>query len=44
MGYTKIHESDGLIAKDDPRIMLDCSAIAKGFGCDMVAALLRSRE
>lgn len=42
VGYTKIHESDGLITKDDPRIMLDCSAIAKGFGCDMVAALLRS--
>lgn len=43
VGYTKIHESDGLITKDDPRIMLDCSAIAKGFGCDMVAALLRSK-
>ena len=29
-GYWKIHEHDGLITKDDPRIMLDCSAIAKG--------------
>ena len=43
IGYTKIHESDGLITKDDPRIMLDCSAIAKGFGSDMVADMFRSK-
>ena len=42
-GYRKIHEKDGLITKDDPRIMLDCSAIAKGFGSDMVAAMFRSK-
>ena len=42
-GYGKIHEQDGLITKDDPRIMLDCSAIAKGFGSDMVAQTLRSK-
>lgn len=42
-GYRKIHEQDGLITKDDSRIMLDCSAIAKGFGSDMVAAMLRSK-
>ena len=42
-GYHKIHEQDGLISKDDPRIMLDCSAIAKGFGSDMVAQTLRSK-
>lgn len=42
-GYWKIHEQDGLITKDDPRIMLDCSAIAKGFGSDMVALMLRSK-
>ena len=42
-GYTKIHEQDGLITKDDAGIMLDCSAIAKGFGSDMVAATLRSK-
>ncbi len=42
-GYGKIHETDGLITKDDPRIMLDCSAIAKGFGSDMVAQTLRSK-
>ena len=42
-GYTKIHENDGLIEKDDPRIMLDCSAIAKGFGSDMVADMFCSK-
>lgn len=42
-GYTKIHEHDGHITKDDARIMLDCSAIAKGFGSDMVADMLRSK-
>lgn len=42
-GYKKIHEKDGFIVKDDPRIMLDCSAIAKGFGSDMVAQMLRSK-
>lgn len=43
IGYTKIHEQDGLITKDDARIMLDCSAIAKGFGSDMVAQMFRSK-
>ena len=42
-GYTKIHENHGHIVKDEPRIMLDCSAIAKGFGSDMVADMLRSK-
>ncbi|MBO4560957.1 MAG: FAD:protein FMN transferase [Bacteroidaceae bacterium] len=43
IGYTKIHEQDGLITKDNTDIMLDCSAIAKGFGSDMVAAMFRSK-
>ena len=43
IGYTKIHEQDGFITKDDPRIMLDCSAIAKGFGSDMVADMFRTK-
>lgn len=41
-GYRKITENNGLITKSDARIMLDCSAIAKGFGSDMVAQTLRS--
>lgn len=32
------------IAKDDPRTMLDCSAIAKGYGTDIVARYLKSRD
>ena len=31
------------IQKTDPRVMLDCSAIAKGYGCDVVARLLEKR-
>ena len=37
VGYQKIRLSDGKITKDDPRTMLDCSAIAKGYGVDVVA-------
>ena len=43
VGYQKIRLTDGMILKHDPRIMLDCSAIAKGYGTDRVARLLRSR-
>ena len=42
VGYEKVREEQGTIVKDDARIMLDCSAIAKGYGCDMVAALFDS--
>ncbi len=31
------------LVKADPRMVLDCSAVAKGFGSDQVAALLRNR-
>ena len=31
------------ISKTDPRIQLDCSAIAKGYGVDMVARLLQEK-
>ena len=40
VGYQKIRLSDGKITKDDPRPMLDCSAIAKGYGVDVVARTL----
>lgn len=43
VGYQKVSLVDGKIHKQDPRMMLDCSAIAKGYGCDAVARLLRSR-
>ena len=40
VGYQKIHMKDDKIVKDDPRTMLDCSAIAKGYGVDAVARAL----
>ncbi|WP_300724478.1 FAD:protein FMN transferase [uncultured Bacteroides sp.] len=39
VGISKINLVDGKIVKDDPRTMLDCSAIAKGFGVDYVARM-----
>ena len=43
IGYQKVTVVDGKIHKQDPRMMLDCSAIAKGYGTDVVARLLRNR-
>ncbi len=43
VGYEKVSMVDGKVVKQDPRIMLDCSAIAKGYGTDRVARLLQSR-
>ena len=40
IGYQKIKMVDGKMVKEDPRLMLDCSAIAKGYGVDRVARLL----
>lgn len=40
IGYEKIKLENGRIIKEDPRLMLDCSAIAKGYGVDRVARLL----
>lgn len=37
VGFEKIKLENGKITKSDPRTMLDCSAIAKGFGVDCVA-------
>lgn len=43
IGYQKVALRNNQIIKKDPRIMLDCSAIAKGFGVDAVAHLLESK-
>ena len=43
IGYQKVSVVNGKIHKQDPRMMLDCSAIAKGYGTDIVARFLRSR-
>lgn len=43
-GWQKVRlDADGRIHKDDPRLMLDCSAVAKGYAVDVVAGLLQSR-
>ncbi|MGI6242847.1 MAG: FAD:protein FMN transferase [Prevotella sp.] len=41
VGYDKVSLKDGKIIKKDPRTMLDCSAIAKGYGVDVVANYLK---
>lgn len=43
VGYKRVELHDSRIVKADPRVMLDCSAIAKGYGCDVVAELLRHK-
>ena len=43
VGYKKVALVDGRIVKKDPRLMLDCSGIAKGYGVDVVAKLLRDK-
>ncbi|MDR2469215.1 MAG: FAD:protein FMN transferase [Tannerella sp.] len=40
VGYRKIRMENGRVIKDDPRMMLNFSAIAKGFACDVIARLL----
>lgn len=40
VGFDRIHLNNDQVTKDDERIMLDFSAIAKGYGSDCVARLL----
>ena len=37
VGFQKISLKEGEIVKQDPRVILDCSAIAKGYGSDVIA-------
>lgn len=42
VGYEKVKLIGGkMIKKDDPRLMIDCSAIAKGYGVDAVVGVLK---
>lgn len=42
VGWQKVHLTpEGKVVKQDPRITLDCSAIAKGYAVDVIANLLR---
>ena len=43
VGYQKVSYQGNSIQKEDQRVMLDCSAIAKGYGVDVVAQLLRDK-
>ena len=43
VGYKKVWIEDSILVKADPRVQLDASAIAKGYGCDLVADYLRSK-
>lgn len=43
VGYQKIKMEEKHIIKQNPNTMLDCSAIAKGFGSDVVAKFLRQK-
>lgn len=40
VGYRKVRLEGNRIVKDDPRLLLNCSAIAKGFASDVIARLL----
>lgn len=43
VGYKKTALENHRMRKDDPRITLDASAIAKGYACDVIANLLRDK-
>jgi thiamine biosynthesis lipoprotein len=43
IGYEKVILKNDRIMKQSPDIMLDCSAIAKGFGSDVVARFLQQQ-
>ncbi len=43
VGYKKIKKENGKIVKENPNTMLDCSAIAKGYGVDAVADMLKEK-
>ena len=43
VGYQKVKYDGKRVIKSDPRITLDCSAIAKGYGVDAVAQLLEEK-
>ncbi len=43
IGYKKVSIVKNRIKKTDNDIMLDCAAIAKGYGCDVVAKILADK-
>lgn len=43
IGYKTVSLVDGKLVKENGNTMLDCSAIAKGYGCDAVARMLEKK-
>lgn len=43
VGFHTISLQDGYVIKKNPKTMLDCSAIAKGYGTDVVARFLKKK-
>lgn len=43
VGYKKVKMENGKVVKENPNTMLDCSAIAKGYGVDAVADMLTEK-
>lgn len=44
VGFNSVTLKDGFIEKEHPETMLDCSAIAKGYGVDAVGKYLESKN
>ncbi|MDR0542238.1 MAG: FAD:protein FMN transferase, partial [Dysgonamonadaceae bacterium] len=42
VGYKKVRLEGRKVLKDDPRLQLNASSIAKGYSCDVIAELLES--
>jgi thiamine biosynthesis lipoprotein len=42
VGYKKVRLENRKVIKDDPRLQLNASSIAKGYACDVIAKLLDS--
>ena len=42
IGYRKVRLDGRKVIKDDPRLELNASSIAKGYSCDVIASLLES--
>lgn len=43
VGFHNVSLANGRVTKKNPNTMLDCSAIAKGYGCDVVARYLEAK-
>lgn len=43
VGYRKVRLDGNRIVKDDPRLILNCSSLADGCVCDMLARMLESK-